>query len=309
MTTDDDLSGNKILAIYQAENSDIWIGTDKGVNRYNGIFEESSLSGSVNSILESPSGQILAREVHTDGTARINLFDGLEWNEPDFFADKEIILSDVPEFAVVSNGKLWISIWGGLVGFDGQKWQLYDADVDAEWLVKTPDGQLWSESWRQGGIISFDGQKWKLEFNVEDSLLDRLDVITRTVLATRMGKILLGTDEGLFQYDPVLKTITDLQLGQVNVELIYEATDQSLWVATNKGLHQLANGKWQLTLAGQSVGFIQEIRSGELWVGTDQGLYRLEQGKWIQQMSAAANCLTELSDGTLFGGWKRWSQG
>ena len=31
LTTDDDLSGNKILAIYQAENSDIWIGTDKGV--------------------------------------------------------------------------------------------------------------------------------------------------------------------------------------------------------------------------------------------------------------------------------------
>ena len=48
--------------------------------------------------------------------------------------------------------------------------------------------------------------------------------------------------------------------------------------------------------------YIQEIRNGELWVGTDQGLYRLEQGKWIQHMSAAANCLAELPDGTLLVG-------
>ena len=62
LTTGDGLSGNKILAIYQAKDGDIWIGTDKGINRYNGIFEENSLfNGSVNSILELPTGQIIAR--------------------------------------------------------------------------------------------------------------------------------------------------------------------------------------------------------------------------------------------------------
>jgi ligand-binding sensor domain-containing protein len=44
LTSDDGLHSNKILTIYQAKNSDIWIGTDKGITRYNGVFEESSLS-------------------------------------------------------------------------------------------------------------------------------------------------------------------------------------------------------------------------------------------------------------------------
>ena len=53
----------------------------------------------------------------------INLFDGLEWDEPNFLSDNDITLSDVPEFAVLSDGKVWISTRDGLVGFDGLiKW-------------------------------------------------------------------------------------------------------------------------------------------------------------------------------------------
>ena len=304
LTTDDGLSSNKILTIYPAKNGDIWIGTEEGVDRYNGVFEEGSLYGAVNSVLESPSGQIFVREVGANNitTTSIYLFDGLEWDKPDFFVDNDIWVSEIPQFSVAIGDKLWISTRDGLVGFDGQKWQLYDPDARIDWLAQTSDGRLWSESWKKNGLVSFDGQKWNLEFNVEDSLLDKLGAITQVILVTSTGKILLGTNKGLYQYDPVLNSITDLNLGQVEVSRIYETAGQSLWIATNKGLHQLANGKWQLTLADQSVGFIQEIGNGELWVGTDQGLYRLEQGKWIQQMSAAANCLTELPDGTLLVG-------
>ena len=35
LTTEDGLSSNKILTIYQAKNGHIWIGTDKGISRYN----------------------------------------------------------------------------------------------------------------------------------------------------------------------------------------------------------------------------------------------------------------------------------
>ena len=44
LTTEDGLSSHVINTIYQAKNGDIWIGTDKGITRYNGVFEESSLS-------------------------------------------------------------------------------------------------------------------------------------------------------------------------------------------------------------------------------------------------------------------------
>ena len=167
-------------------------------------------------------------------------------------------MSDLPEFSVVASSKLWVSTDDGLASFDGQKWQLYDADVRTNWLVKTSDGRLWTVNRDLGGIASFDGQKWNLEFNVEDSLLSKMTVMTQTVLATSTGEILLGTDEGLFQYDPVLNSITDLKLGKVNVELIYETTERSLWVATDKGLFKLADGNWQKSIVGQSINYIQQ---------------------------------------------------
>ena len=107
---------------------------------------EKALYGLVNSIFGSSTGQVLARELNSDNTVRINLFDGLEWNEPDFLFDNDISVSDIREYVVVSDDKLWTSTRNGLVGYDGQKWQLYDPDVSIDWLVKTPDGQLWSES-------------------------------------------------------------------------------------------------------------------------------------------------------------------
>jgi len=39
LTTDDGLSSNGINTIFQTQNGDIWIGTDEGLNRYNGVFE------------------------------------------------------------------------------------------------------------------------------------------------------------------------------------------------------------------------------------------------------------------------------
>ena len=177
LTDADGLSGNKISCIYQAKNNDIWIGTDKGINRYNGIFQGSPLDGSVNSILELPTGQVIAYEVITpkwswmgDPWVSIKLYDGLEWDRPDFFRSlgpqNDIFKSRIPEFAVVSGGKLWMASRDGLISFDGQKWQFEDSDVrDLLWLVRTPDGRLWSQS--GDSIVSFDGQKWTLEFGRE----------------------------------------------------------------------------------------------------------------------------------------------
>ena len=310
MTTDDGLSDNKILSIYQAKDGDIWIGTDKGINRYNGIFDEGSLYGSVNSILESPTGEIIVRVVVTEQQSRdgvpftvtsvkVYLFDGLEWEEPEIF-DNFRVPRIMPEFAVESVGKLWVSTWDGLVGFDGQKWQQHDTDVDTDWLVKTSDDRLWTENSKMNVIASFNGQKWTAEFDIDNSLLD--DAITSTAFVNSTGQILLGTDKGLFQYDPVLNSITDLKLGLVNVRRIYETTDQSLWVATDKGLFQLADGKWQESITDQTINVIQQTDQGQLWVATSNGLYQFHNGEWIRELTVPVNYFAELTDGILLVG-------
>ena len=96
------------------------------------------------------------------------------------------------------------------------------------------------------GIASFDGQKWNLEFNVEDSLLDKLGAITQVILVTSTGKILLGTDLGLFQYDSDLNRLSNLALGSINK--ILEGGDSTIWVCIQdqkdqKRLYSLNNGQ------------------------------------------------------------------
>ena len=182
-------------------------------------------------IFETVSGQIVARDIDdSQFDAESNIvtmyfFDGHKWDVPDFL--NGLLVSDMPEFAIVSGGHLWISTWDGLVASDGQEWQLYDPDEPIEWLVQTPDDRLWSESWRQNGIVSFDGQKWNLELNTDNSLLDGAK--TNTALATSTGQILLATDRGLFQYDPDLNQLS-LTLGQDSINFMLEANDGIIWV-------------------------------------------------------------------------------
>ena len=401
LTTDDGLDSDRILNVYQADNGDIWIGTDKGITRYNGVFEqrslleieESSLLGEdSNSILELPSGQILARGVGRLGKVKINLFDGKEWSQAGFLHDNDIWVSLWPEFAVNSNDGLWISTWSdGLARFDGDKWQLYDLDIaslklsdqdiasdldklskipkdfdqliesvncacghcsrltiyacgckvaketensfaeqfdqgktveqirseyllengsqystygKANWLVQTPDGKFWTESSNTGEqtiITSFDGQKWIAEFNTNNSILD----ITQTVFATSTGKILIGTSKGLFQYDPVVKTITDLQLGQVSIRQIHENSEGTLWVGTDKGLFKsdISMSSWQQQLDNLVINTIGQNKQGITRIGTSNGLYRYQNRKWILELSGVVvNCFTELTDGTFLVG-------
>ncbi|MDP6599190.1 MAG: hypothetical protein QGI86_25500 [Candidatus Poribacteria bacterium] len=232
---------------------------------------------------------------------RINLFDGLEWNEPDFLFDNDISVSDIREYVVVSDDKLWTSTRNGLVGYDGQKWQLYDPDVSIDWLVKTLDGQLWSESWRQG-IVSFDGQKWNLEFNTDNTPLK--DAMVNTVLATSNGMILLGTDEGLFQYDPNLNNLFDFVLGKVNVNKILESRDGSIWVCIEdqeqqRRFYRRSNDQWVAHLPKDGISTIYQSDDNVLWAGSSGGLYSLVGRSWQKKISGVVNCIYQLADGTM----------
>ena len=160
LTTDDGLSSNGINTIYQAKNGDIWIGTDEGINRHNSVFEDLwALSFPVNIIFEfsaSYSPVRIGLGALGSGGFESPFFWWLEWKDIDTLDD----VSKMPEFAVESAGKLWIPTQGGIVGYDGHKWQQCDAKVDVNWLVKTPDGRLWTKSEKMDSIASFNGQKW-----------------------------------------------------------------------------------------------------------------------------------------------------
>ena len=106
------------------------------------------------------------------------------------------------------------------------------------------------------GIVSFDGRKWNLEFNTDNSLLD--DAETNTALVTLTGQILLGTDEGLFQYDPNSNRLNHLSLGKISIQFILETANGTLWVVARDQsdhglLYSFEGGKWRPHLTDQSI--------------------------------------------------------
>ena len=252
------------MSVFQAKNGHIWIGTDKGISRYNGIFQPvfTQMASGVrisSSIFETTKGQLIIRLITISPTPFVKtenkFFAGLEWNEPGIFTFS------------------WISTLDGIVGFEGQKWELYDPDVsNVDWLVTTPDGKVWTQH-RKQGIVSSDGQKWKVEFNIDNSPLG--NSTTNTPLVTSTGKILLGTDLGLFQYDSDLNRLSNLALGSINK--ILEGGDSTIWVCIQdqkdqKRLYSLNNGQWVSHLPDQAIMPVYQLADNDLWAGADRGL-------------------------------------
>ena len=91
--------------------------------------------------------------------------------------------------------------------------------------------------------MEFDGQKWIRALDLKNSLLE--SGTAKVVQVDSKGKILIGTNGvDVFKHDPVLNSPIDLKLGKINVHLIKEMSDESIWIGTDNGLYQHNGVKW-----------------------------------------------------------------
>jgi len=136
-----------INTIYQARNGDIWIGTDKGLNRYNGVFERfRGLDDPVNIIFESSTDQLFARLYEPRGASgfgnvaisSLHFFDGLEWNDLDLLDKKITSIKLSPNY----HNLLWNQLinYGCLPGMDW--WDLMAKNGSYMTLMSTLTGWL-----------------------------------------------------------------------------------------------------------------------------------------------------------------------
>ena len=294
-TSQDGLSSDVVLSIYESSIGDIWIGTDMGTDYFSGV-SENFISTGANCFFESSTGHLFALT-----SSGIYLFDGQKWDEPEIFDD--ISSYTTPESVIKLGGKIWFATESGLVGFNGQKWQLYDPDVSIKWLVKTADGLLWSKNWKLG-LISFDGQKWKAEFNIDNSLIDNVTI--QTALVTSTGKILLGTSLGLFEYDPSLNSVARLELGKIGITTLHQTAAGNIWVISDVGIFEYQTGQWiqhlQKGNLGDGVNTIVEELDGDILIGGENGLFHYDGIRWLQLLSFPTNCITVLRDGIIMVG-------
>ena len=270
-----------VQALAQDHQGYIWVGTQAGLARFDGVRFTTFLPDNVPAL---PGIWMRSLMVDTAGRVWIGTYKGLVVYENGVFtaipaADKQLspldihtILEDDGRIIVATSLGVFDLISGKLVHRAG-------SPSPATSLIKSADG-LWI-----GTLGGVQRQRGKVTDMLELPANVRHALVTR--LAEAQGKVWAGTSVGLFVRDgQEWRTATDNPVLQNSpVTMLFQDSDRNLWVATNAGMGRMRDAvlaeiipdKNPTSFKGVLAGF--EDRERNLWLGSQwQGLARLWNG-------------------------------
>jgi len=239
------LPSNSINAIVQTRDGYLWLATDNGLARFDGVRF------------------VVFNKANTPAL-RSNVITTL-------FEDR--------------HGALWIGTTAGLVRFKNGRWTVYTtddglSDNQANALCEDREGNLWIGT-EQGGVIRFANGRFTVytqglaSSHVRAILLDR-----RGTLWVGTSGGLSRFHEGRF-----ITYTTREGMPPGGVEALSEDREGTLWIGAEAGLIWLKDGKViSVSRDGSSPRTWRTMihdREGNLWIGTyGEGLYRFSRGLW-----------------------------
>ena len=271
-----------VQTIAQDQQGYIWVGTQAGLARFDGI-RFTTYTPETTPALPG----IFIRSLFADRTGRllIGTYKGLSVYEKGEFRSVPIADSKkypvLDIYAILENGAdIVVATASGV--FDLRQGQLVHREgspLPAQALLKRQDG-LWVAS--LGGVVRIEGtQSELLALPVEASKA----LVTHLVQA--QGQVWAGTSLGLYvRSGDRWKIASDnLAFQHSPITMLYEDHDHNLWVGSNAGLARMRDGalveftpeKNPVAFKGVIAAF--EDREYNLWLGSQwQGLARLWNG-------------------------------
>jgi len=331
-TSADGLPQNSITAIAQTHDGYLWLGTEEGLARFDGVsftvFDRTNTSEIKNNI-------ILGLYADKEGSLWIGTYGGgltrLKDEKFSSFTTKDGLSNDIVRaFYEDKEGILWIATdGGGLNKFkDGKFTSFTTKDGLSSNKVMTVyedrDRNLWIGTYR-GGLNKFKDGKFT-SFTTAEGLSD--DSVW-AINEDKGGNLWIGTERGLNKFKDGKFTSFYARDGLSNdiVKRVYEDTEGNLWIGTfGGGLNRFKNGKFTSIkvkdgLSSNIVTSLYEDNEGSLWIGSEgAGLNRLRDGKFTSFTTeqALSNDLTcaiyedkqgSLWIGTFGGGLNRLKNG
>ena len=252
-TEKEGLPGNNIMAVFEDNSGNMWIGTSgDGLCKFMGdkfshfTEKDGLISNKVQGIDEDSLGILW---LATSGGGLLSL--KMENGKPLFksFSTKDGMLGNATQS--VSAGKAFNNhnIWA---------------------VVKDE------------GITKFNGKKF-VNYTEKDELLDNN---AYCVFVDKKGIVWVGSKEGISRYDGVrfkTTTLEDMKISSKDVNAIIQDNQENLWFATNGGLAKYA-GSGALTTYDTAEGLqhleilsLAEGPQGNIWMGTKNGgIYMLD---------------------------------
>ncbi|HYT20466.1 MAG TPA: two-component regulator propeller domain-containing protein [Candidatus Polarisedimenticolia bacterium] len=218
----------------------------------------------------------------------------------------------VQAFAQNVDRYLWIATTGGLVRFDGERFQTFNRENTPAFsednvfcLTVARDHTMWI-GMEGGGLIRYRGGAFQ-RFSTPEGLTSGF---VRAIREDNNGQIWVGTDAGLFRLiGERLQRVDDTPgIPSLAVHAIQEDRHGQLWVGGSKLLRVNGDSAKEYVLAGEAsqnrVKSIVETGDGTLWIGTVSGLQRMAPGdpafKPVPQVQGTVRVLRETSDRTLW---------
>jgi PAS domain S-box-containing protein len=288
-TTDAGLPQNTILAITQTSDRYLWLATEEGLVRFDGVRftlfdKENTPALQANDIRALLVDRFDNLWIGTNGGGLTRFKDRVftTFTTRDGLANDAILsLHEGPR------GAIWIGTdGGGISRYADGRFQTFSTKDglpdDAVFALCTgPDGSVWVGT--HSGLARLQNNRF-VTYSTKDGLGN--DDI-RAVYADRHGDVWVGTNGGglgrLSDGRFVTYTTRDGLSGNM-IWSIGEDVSGSLWFGTGDGgLSRFRNGKYssyttKLGLPSDQVWSTFEDREGDLWLGTNGGLVRLKGG-------------------------------
>lgn len=288
--TQQGLPESSIYAIAQSRDGYLWLGTQTGVVRFDGVkFTQ------LESINPKAPSNVWIRGLAQDtsgalwlGTNDSGLFRILG-KDVRHFSESDGLPSDTVQCVVAApNGDVWVCTVGGLARFSGGKLTSYTvanglstntlraAAVDSS-------GLLWTGG-ESPNLSVWNGTSFR---TVRLSAMQP-DAGVRAILPSRDGTLWVGTTAGLIQKKDGRERMLTTRDGLTDdwILSLAESSDGSVWIATRSGFSRWRSGEIdsfrpQDGLSQSTVYSITEDREGSVWAGTKHGLNQFLDGRSV----------------------------
>ena len=283
-TVEDGLSSNVVNAILQTRNGFLWIGTDAGLNRFDGrhftpIYfrgPKSTPQGVVSTLAEGRDGDLwIGTSV---GLVRIprQALDQFDQSQLVFYHPGAGRSDEITWIRFSRDGSLWVGTGAGLYRFAGNRFETVIAHVSVSCIEESADGHLLVIS--DQGFIELD----RTQIVQHPGLSDALGIDPNRfyhVFQDRKGVVWFCTSAGLARrLDGSIERFQPYGVGRGNgVYRVYQDPQANLWVWASTGMFRVSETKLEPVLPNIQVRAISADREGNLWIGTNaEGLMRFK---------------------------------
>lgn len=250
-----------------SDGNNIWIGTEKGVIKFNKETKEKIIYNTYNS--ELPNNEITAIEVDPIGNK-------------------------------------WIGTRSGLVKFDNTEWTLCSTGLGGDFISQVWDiafdkaGVIWLGG--ELGLAKFNGTTWEMQDSLNASLFD--NEISEIGIDNENNKWLCSKS-GLVKYHNNSWQVFDTSNSDLPNNRVFSVSidqDNNKWITTNdNGISKFNDTAWitydtvNSALPGNDIYSIVVDSSGTIWGGTKGGFsVRFDGANWIP-LQISKNSITSIS--------------